>query len=92
MAVTLTRSATKTPGSQSAPASSAFATLSVSSRPPGARVLIDGKAMGTTPLSLARVAVGNHSIQLEQDGYRRWTSSVRVTSGARNRVAASLER
>jgi hypothetical protein len=66
--------------------------LVVESRPSGARVFIDNKLSGTTPLSLATVRAGEHAVRLEHDGYRRWTTQVRVVAGERGRVAASLER
>ena len=66
--------------------------LGVDSRPAGASVYVDGKLVGTTPLSLENMEAGEHAVHLERDGYRRWASSVRIVAGARNRVAASLER
>lgn len=66
--------------------------LSVDSRPTGAKVFLDGKLIGTTPLAMSSVAAGEHAIRLEYDGYRRWTSSVRVVATEQNRVTASLER
>ena len=49
-------------------------------------------ADGTTPLMVAAVSAGQHAIRIERDGYRRWSSSVRVIPSGPNRVAASLER
>jgi hypothetical protein len=66
--------------------------LSVDSRPGGARVFIDGKLVGTTPISVPQVGAGAHAIRLERDGYRRWSSSVRMVAGERNRVTASLDK
>ena len=66
--------------------------LAVDSRPAGAQVFVDGALAGTTPLSLPQINAGDHAIRLERDGYRRWSSSVRIISGERNRVTASLER
>jgi hypothetical protein len=66
--------------------------LFVDSRPSGARVFVDGKLIGTTPLSMSEVTAGEHAVRLEYDGYRRWSSSVRVVASERNRVTASLER
>ena len=53
--------------------------LAVDSRPTGARVFLDGKPVGTTPLMVPSVAAGEHAIRLELDGYRPWASSVRMT-------------
>jgi PEGA domain len=55
-------------------------------------VYLDGRLMGDTPLSLQTVAVGEHAVRLEREGYRRWLSSVRVVASEQNRVTASLER
>jgi Protein kinase domain/PEGA domain len=66
--------------------------LIVESRPAGASVFLDGKPIGATPLALEGVSAGEHAIHLELPGYNRWASAVRIVSGARNRVAASLER
>ena len=66
--------------------------LQVESRPPGASVFLDGKLVGTTPVSLPVVTAGDHAIRLERDGYLRWSSSVRIVATEQNRVTASLER
>jgi hypothetical protein len=76
-----------------APAASRFTgALAVDSRPAGARVFVDNKVVGTTPMALPAVSAGSHVIRLEHDGYRRWSSSVRVIASEQNRVTASLER
>jgi hypothetical protein len=66
--------------------------LAVDSRPTGAKVFVDGALVGTTPVALPAVAAGSHAIRLEHDGYRRWSSSVRIVASEQNRVTASLER
>ncbi len=66
--------------------------LTVESRPTGANVYLDGKLVGTTPLQLPEVAAGEHAVRLEHDGYRLWSSSVRVIATEKNRITASLER
>lgn len=81
-----------------APASPAGSTgrftgaLTVVSRPPGASVYLDGRLVGTAPLSLPSVTAGSHAIRLEHDGYRRWTSAIRIVASQPNRITASLER
>jgi hypothetical protein len=63
----------------------------VDSRPRNARVILNGDAVGRTPLTLATVRAGSHVMRIELDGYRTWTAAVRVVAGERNRVTASLE-
>jgi serine/threonine-protein kinase len=67
-------------------------TVNIESRPSGAKVYLDNKLVGTTPLSMSDVRAGEHVVRLEHDGYRRWTSMVRVVAAERNRVTASLEK
>jgi hypothetical protein len=93
VAMTRTRAgAPRAAGPAARPAGSFVGTLSVESRPAGAKVFLDGKLAGTTPLMLPQVGAGEHAVRLEHDGYHRWSSSVRVVSGERNRVTASLEK
>jgi serine/threonine-protein kinase len=65
--------------------------LVVESRPSGAQVFVDGRLVGTTPMELPALAVGEHAIHLEREGYQRWASAVRVAAAERTRIAASLE-
>jgi PEGA domain len=64
----------------------------VFSRPSGAEVFLDEQRVGSTPLSLARVAAGTHGVRIALPEHRAWSTSVRVTPGSSLRVAASLER
>jgi hypothetical protein len=66
--------------------------LAFETRPPGATVILDGRHVGTTPLSLGDVRAGNHAVQIERDGYRTWSGSIAVKGGEQNRVTASLEK
>jgi len=65
--------------------------IEVLSRPAGAQVILDGRTIGRTPLSIPDVAAGGHSVRVELPGFNRWATSIDVTPGARTRVAASLE-
>ena len=67
------------------------ASLQVDSRPAGARVYVDGRMVGATPLVLPDVTPGSHMVRIELPGYRPWTTSVTLTRGVRSRVAGSLE-
>ena len=66
-------------------------TLFVDSHPQGATVVIDGKAMGKTPLRLPDMRIGTHVVRLELARHRPWYSTARVVSGQEVRVAGSLE-
>ncbi len=69
-----------------------YGSLSVESSPPGAKIFLDGRGVGTTPAVIEKVAVGSHVVRVDMIGFRRWARSVQVTSGERIRVTASLER
>ena len=64
----------------------------VDSRPRGARVFVDNRPVGNTPLSIPDIRVGSHVVRLELPDHRAWSSSARVTVGETVRVTGSLER
>lgn len=70
----------------------ATGSLLVESRPPGARVTIDGKEAGATPLTVASITPGRHTVLIAAPGWAPVTSTVDVKAGARARVAVTLER
>jgi hypothetical protein len=65
--------------------------LFIESRPSLARVLVDGRLVGTTPLLISDLRPGPHGIRLEHPGHRPWTTTIGITAGQRQRLAASLE-
>jgi hypothetical protein len=67
-------------------------TLAVESRPPGAQVLLDGRVVGSTPLTASDLAVGRHEVRIELAGYQVWTGTIEIAAAQRVRIAASLDR
>jgi hypothetical protein len=63
----------------------------IDSRPRGARVTINGRAVGTTPVRVPEVPVGSHVVRLQLENYRDWTTTTRVTAGQDARVTGSLD-
>ena len=87
------RAATPPPAAAAAPTPTNYlGSIYVDSRPRGARVVLNGKVMGQTPLRIPEVGIGSHVIRLELEDHRTWTSSTRVQAGAETRVTGSLER
>jgi serine/threonine protein kinase len=82
----------KKPPPRSKTATAVVGSLSIASRPEGATVTLDGRAVGVTPLTLPEVAAGSHAIRLELQGYRAWSVSAQVMAGQQKKVSASLER
>ena len=76
-----------------AEASAAFyGVLVVDSDPAGARVFVNGKAVGSTPLVVQDMPVGSRVVRIEADGYQPWSSAVRIVADEQTRVAATLQR
>lgn len=65
--------------------------LVIESRPAGARVVLDGKSLGVTPLTVPDVRTGSHPLRLERAGYKTLVTSVVIKSGERARIAVTLE-
>jgi hypothetical protein len=81
----------RTPPVNAAAAGDGSGSMEVVSRPAGAQVVLDGLVIGKTPMVLAAVPSGQHSVRIELPGFQRWATSVNVSAGQRTRVAASLE-
>lgn len=65
--------------------------LIVESSPPGARVFLNGRAAGQTPLLLRSQVVGSRAVRVALDGYDSWTSTVQIVSGRQARLRAHLK-
>ncbi|WP_417452110.1 SUMF1/EgtB/PvdO family nonheme iron enzyme [Kordiimonas sp.] len=70
--------------------SPAGGSLTVTSTPPGARVLIGGAYAGISPLTRPVVAGKDYAIRVEKDGYDGWAGSRKVKSGGKVAVTAKL--
>ena len=64
--------------------------LHVDSTPRGARVFIDRKLVGVTPLLMTDVSAGSHVIRLETDGHSAWSSAIRVVAERQTDVSPTL--
>ena len=64
--------------------------LQINSNPPGAQVLLNGRVVGNTPLSLT-VQPGRYDIELRLGGYQPFRASVAVASGQTVPVNANLQ-
>jgi serine/threonine protein kinase len=67
------------------------ARLLVNTDPPGAALIVDGEARGTSPADISPIKVGNHTIEARRDGFEVATRSVSVTEeGAHVEVTIPL--
>jgi hypothetical protein len=74
------------------PAASATGSLFVDSRPQGAKVILNGKPAGVTPLRLNDQPAGNYEVRLELADHQPWTAATRIVGGETARVTGSMER
>ena len=64
--------------------------LFIQSNPTGADVKLDGVYKGMTPLSLANISPGLHTVRVEKTGYVPWEDTVDVSAGVTTNVTAAL--
>lgn len=82
-------------GQPDGPSSGALPTtgsLTVASRPLGARLSFDGRLVGETPITVTDVTPGEHHVEviLDGSGYQPWSSSVIVTAGQEEKLLAVM--
>ncbi|MBI2346979.1 MAG: serine/threonine protein kinase [Deltaproteobacteria bacterium] len=70
-----------------------YSALEVLSEPAGARVVLDGAAIGTTPLTRSNLMPDAVlAIEVTAEGYRPWHQAVRAAPGKTTTVRAILQR
>lgn len=68
-----------------------LSTLLVKSTPDGAEITIDGKYVGSTQSTLT-LAPGEHTIQIQKQGFKVWERPMTVGAGGTLTVDATLEK
>ena len=66
------------------------ARILVASSPPGARVYLDGKEQGVTPVALTGLMQGDYRVRVEAAGFASWSTEVNVSHGETAGVNARL--
>jgi hypothetical protein len=64
--------------------------LRVESEPSGAKLLVDGKELGLTPLMADKLKDGQHKLRLESEGYDPWEVPFDIDTGRETKIAAKL--
>jgi CRISPR/Cas system-associated exonuclease Cas4 (RecB family) len=64
--------------------------LNIQSNPTAANVKLDGVSRGITPLVIADVSPGVHTVRIEKTGYTPWENTISVTAGLTTNVTAAL--
>ncbi|MHC4268092.1 MAG: PEGA domain-containing protein, partial [Planctomycetota bacterium] len=65
--------------------------VSVESNPAKAMIYLDGKYVGTAPVSLKSIPPGTHELEIKLDGYDVWSELVNVEAGKEKVLTASLQ-
>ncbi len=65
--------------------------MNIYSAPDGAEIFVDNNFIGITPMSLKKVAEGEHEIRLVKKNFKEWTQRVVVRSFQPTDVKATLE-
>jgi len=66
-------------------------TLEVASEPSGAQILLDGKAVGTTPATLRDVRSGKHDLVLSKEGRGRSSAAIEVRNAETLKIDEKLK-
>lgn len=66
-------------------------TLEIKSEPAGARVTIDGRPRGTTPVTVRDLSPGDHTVVLEAGG-RKVQHTVRIEAGGTQQLSVPIRR
>ena len=66
------------------------ARILVASSPPGAKVFLDGKEQGVTPVALTGLIQGGYRLRVETPGFASWSTAVEVANGETAGVTARL--
>jgi len=82
---------TETPASAGARRTVFRGSLVVNSRPSGARVFLNGRSVGQTPLVLRNQPAGSRAVRVALDGYEPWSSAVQVVADSETRLRAELK-
>ena len=64
--------------------------INVSSKPSGAKVLLDSIGKGVTPVTLNNIAAGIHILEIEYPGYDPWKSTVNVPETGLKEISVNL--
>jgi hypothetical protein len=66
--------------------------LDLTSDPSGATVRLDGREVGTTPLTLERLPIGEHLLELEKDGIYASRRPITIAANTLDRLRVKLDR
>lgn len=66
--------------------------LEIKSDPSRAKVFVDGKEFGETPIFLSEIKIGRHQIRITKEGCEPWGWDVTIEAGKKLEILAKLEK
>ena len=66
--------------------------LNITSTPDHAKVFIDGKEMGETPLNLPEIRIGQYELRVTKDGHVDYIETISINKGQLKQVASKLDK
>jgi TonB family protein len=69
-----------------------YGSLVISTTPGKAKVSINGKPVGETPMFVSRQIIGTHIVDVVLDGYKKQTKTVTVSEGQEANLSFALEK
>jgi hypothetical protein len=78
------------PGADAAGPRADLGNLSVDTDPIGARLFVDGRHAGQTPMELSGLSIGTHRVRLEKPGYLENSQVIDVRHGRAARVRVTM--
>ena len=73
------------------PATLEAAAINIYSNPELAEIVVDGRIVGTTPVTML-LASGKHDIQVSLEGWKRWSETVNLPANSFLRLPVSLQK
>jgi formylglycine-generating enzyme required for sulfatase activity len=67
-----------------------YGSLDVMTVPAGADIMLDGKAYGTTPGTIAKLLIGEYNVQISLPGYSTLSKTVTVNEGKSTELSETL--
>ena len=64
----------------------------IKSKPPNAKIYLDGEEVGTTPANLSSVAIGPHEIEVRSVGHTSWKSAININKGKNKKINVVLQK
>ncbi|MGR3174615.1 MAG: PEGA domain-containing protein [Candidatus Scalindua sp.] len=65
--------------------------ISIESEPVNARIFLDGKEFGTTPVMRRSIDHGKHEVEVRMEGYKVWSKIINLKAGKEKLLTATLQ-